>query len=605
MVRLRSPQASKQPSYRRDGFFMAKKLKLLITDKIDTTKLDPLRGYFDIDTRVGIKTDELLRGIASYHTIITRSSTALPKEILTKADNLKIIGRAGIGVDNIDIFEATKKSIAVLNAPKGNARVTAEHTIGLLFALFRHVPQANADLKKGIWGKSKYVGTQVYGKTLGIIGFGNVGKEVYRLAHGIGMDVVVCEPYVRLPKQVRKVTFEELLKEADILTFHVPHTYLTTNMLNRKTLELCKKGVYIINCSRGAVVEETAILEGLTSDHIAGFAVDVFVKEPKVNKKLLQFPNVIATPHIAGSTIESQRLSIEEVVSGIIHYLKGQPPSNLLNPQVFKKRLKRRKGRLTFDAVIFDCDSTLSGVEGIDELARQLGKGEEVAKLTKAAMDGTMNFEQVYERRFSLVHPSREHLHDLGKLYIEKLVTDAKGVIEALTFLGKDVYIVSGGFSPALLSLGKYLGIPEKNIFGNDVIHDENGKYIRFVEGPLRRNHGKLQIIRQIPGKKLVVGDSITDLETIEYVDLFVGYGGVTRREKVERAAPVYVYAQSLTPILILAGGFGECVKLLSTKYRKYVGKGLDLLMHPNHVKVEKNLLSELSQFKDLAYYNG
>lgn len=586
----------------KDGFFMAKKLKLLITDKIDSTKLDPLRAYFDIDTRIGIKPSELLTLIASYHTVITRSSTAITKDILEKAENLKIIGRAGIGVDNIDIFESTKRGIAVLNAPKGNARVTAEHTVGLIFALLRHVPAAYSDLKRGIWGKSKYVGTQLFGKTLGIVGFGNVGKEVYRIAHGIGMNVIVCEPYVRLPKHVRKVTFEELLKESDILTFHVPHTYLTTNMLNKNTLGFCKKGVYVINCSRGAVVEETAVLEGLKNGYIAGFAVDVFVREPQVNKKFFTYPNVIATPHIAGSTTESQRQSIIEVVNGIIHYVKGQPPSNLLNPQVFKKSTQRIRKQQPFDAVIFDCDSTLSSIEGIDELGRLLGKGDEVAKLTKAAMDGTQDFEKVYDKRMKLIHPSRQDLVKLGDLYIEKLVEDARGIIEALQYLGKEIYIVSGGFSQALLPLGESLGIPKQNIFGNDLIHDQKGKYLRYVEGPLRRNHGKLQIIRQIPGKKLMVGDSITDLETVEYVDLFIGYGGVIQRKQVEESSPIYLYTKSLAPILPLVLTKSELKKLLLTPFRKYVGKGIDLLAHPKHTKIHPESHIRMKDYHDFAY---
>lgn len=581
------------------------KLKLLITDNIDETKLTPLRAHFSLDTKIGLTPQQLKEIITSYHTVITRSSTAISKEMIDSALNLKIIARAGIGVDNIDIFEATKKKIAVINAPKGNAKVTAEHTIGLLFSLLRHVPDAALDLKKGVWGKSKYVGTQISGKTLGIVGFGNVGKEVYRMARGIGLNVLVCEPYVRIPQNVRKVTFEELLHKSDIITFHVPQSYLTTHMLNPKTLSMCKKGVYIINCSRGAVVDEKAIIEGLHGGFVAGFAVDVFEKEPQVNPQLLNCQNVIATPHIAGSTVESQRQSIVEVVKGIVQYVKGVPPSNLVNPQVFRKPAGRKMKSLAFDAVIFDCDSTLCAIEGVDELARRLGMGDEVGKLTSLAMDGLLKFEEVYEKRLKLIQPTVAHLSELGNIYVKKLVEDAQGVIAALHTIGKKVYIVSGGFSHSLLTLGKQLGVDGEHIFGNDLIHDEKGKYIKFVDGPLRRNHGKLQIIRQIPGRKLVVGDSITDLETIEYVDLFIGYGGVVRRSHVEHRSPVYLYTRSLSPILVIAAGYEKCLTLLKTPYRKYVGKGVDLLSHKTHVKVDKKMNGFLSEFKNLAYYNG
>lgn len=602
MKEKKSGTADTSPFQKGRGVFFMSKPKLLITDNVDETGLDPLLKYFRIEKKVGLAIEELEKIIADYDCLVTRSTTALPAELVRKATKMKIIARAAIGVDNIDIFEATARKIAVINAPKGNAKVTAEHTIGLIFALLRHIPQAYADLKKGIWAKKKYVGFQISGKTLGIVGFGNVGKEVYRIAKGIGMKVLVCEPYTRIPKSVKKVTFEELLKESDIVTMHVPATYLTGKMINKSTLSLCKDGVYIINCSRGAVVDEKAIKEALKSGKVAGFAVDVFTKEPEVDPELLSFPNVIATPHIAGSTYESQKQSIHEVAGGILEYIKGNPPSNLLNPQVFQKR-EGYKVSLDFDAVIFDCDSTLSAIEGIDELAVMTGNKDGVAKLTQAAMEGRAPYDEVFERRLEIIKPKKKDLEAIGRLYINNLVEDAGKVIEALLFLGKEVYIISGGYTAALVKLGEKLGIPPKNIFGNDLLFDKKGNYKTFIEGPLRRNHGKLQIIRQIPGKKIMIGDSITDLEVKECVDLFVGYGAVARRERVEKESEIYLYTQSLAPVLAISAGVEGCIKLLDSKYKRYVGKGLDLLFHRKHVKAEKELAKKLNQFKKLAYY--
>lgn len=622
------------------------KMRLLITDKIDESGLAPLRKYFRIEKKIGT--------LADYDCILTRSSTAVPREFIGKCKNLKIIGRCGIGVDNIDIFAATEHKIAVINAPRGNARATAEHTIGLLFALLRHIPAATFDLKKGLWNKQKYVGEQVFGKTLGIVGFGNVGKEVARIARGIGMKVLVCEPYVRLPKNVNKVTFEELLKGCDVITLHVPSTYLTRQMINSATLSLMKKGAYLINCSRGAVVKEEAVYDALTSGKLAGFALDVYKKEPifidvvfsadaevgtaffrtsqdrstsstyrrtrgaqgggsaqkaylpasAIMHKLLSLPNVIATPHIAGSTVESQRQSVGEVVNGICRYLEGKAPANLLNPQVFQKsgRVARRKV-FDFDSVIFDCESTLSAIEGIDVLAEMVGKKKEVSELTRKAMEGLYPFESIYEERLKIVKPTRMALLALGNKYLENLVEDAKGVIEALQFLGKKVYIVSGGISTALFHLGENLGLSRENIFGNDLLFDKKGNYLRFVEGPLRRNHGKLQIIRQLTGRKIVIGDGITDLETRECIDLFVGYGGVVKRDKVERESEIFLNCNSLTPFLVIAAGTEGCKKLMPTKYRKYVGRGLDLLFHPKHVKITRGISLKLGELKKLAYY--
>lgn len=577
-------------------------LKLLITDKIDETQILPLEKYFEVEKKIGILPSDLEKIIANYHCLITRSSTAVTRKIIATGKNLKIIARAGIGVDNIDIFSATDHKIAVINAPRGNAKVTAEHTIGLLFSLFRHIPQAFIDLKRGIWGKQKYVGTQVAGKTLGIVGFGNVGREVYRIAKGVGLKILVCEPYVQLPKNVTKVTFDELLRGSDIITFHVPMTYLTQNMVNKKTINLCRDGVYIINCSRGGVVDNEAIITGLKTGKVAGFAVDVFVKEPSVDSRLLKLPNVIATPHIAGSTYESQRQSVAEIVTGIVQYVNNQLPSNLLNPQVFKKS-RTQETDFSFDTVIFDCESTLSTIEGIDELAKAVGKKKEVAQLTKKAMDGFLPFDKVFEKRLALIKPNMKQLIDLGKIYHDNLVEDSKEVIGALKLLGKKVFLVSGGLTYALRQLGKELAIEDKFIFGNDTIHDANGNYQAYIEGPLRRNFGKLQIIRQIAGRKIMIGDSVTDWESKEGVDLFVGYGGVVKRKKVEEKSDVYIYHPSLASFLILAVGFEGCKRLLETKYRKFVGKGIDLLFHQKHVKIEHSLLPKLEKLKKLAYY--
>jgi len=578
------------------------KMKLLITDKIDETQIIPLERYFEVEKKIGITPAALEKIIGDYQCIITRSSTAVTRKIIAKGKNLKIIARAGIGVDNIDIFAATDHKVAVINAPRGNAKVTAEHTIGLLFSLFRHIPQAFFDLKRGIWGKQKYVGTQVAGKTLGIVGFGNVGKEVYRIAKGIGLKVLICEPYIQLPKSIKKVTFDELVRQSDIITFHVPLTYLTHKMINKKTINLCRDGVYIINCSRGAVVDNETILAALRIGKVAGFAVDVFVKEPLVDSRLLKFPQVIATPHIAGSTYESQRQSVVEVVDGITKYIHNILPFNLLNPQVFKKS-QTKDVDLDFDVVIFDCESTLSTIEGIDELAASIGKKREVASLTKKAMEGLLPYDKVFEKRLSLIKPNMKQLVDLGKLYHSHLVEDAKEVIGALKLLNKKVFLVSGGLTFAIRELGKELSIEDKYIFGNDTIHDANGNYQTYIEGPLRRNFGKLQIIRQIAGKKIMIGDSVTDWESKEGVDLFVGYGGVVRREKIEAKSDVYIYHPSLSPLLVLAIGFEGCKKLMRTKYRKIIGKGIDLLFHPKHVKIEKSFLPKLNKLKKLAYY--
>lgn len=577
--------------------------KLLVTDNIDFNSINPLKKFFTVDEAIGISQQELLRKISEYECIITRSTTAVPAELITKANKLKIIARAGIGVDNIDIFTATSKKIAVINAPLGNARATAEHTIGLILALLRNIPQADADLKKGIWGKKKYVGRTILNKTLGIVGFGNVGSQVHKMAKGLGMNVIVCEPYIRMPDSVEHVTFETLFKKSDIITFHVPQTYLTRHMFNKFTLNLCKEGVFIVNASRGEVIDQKAVLSGLKSEKIGGIALDVFSEEPFFDRELFSFPNVIATPHLGGSTKESQKESITEVVKGIILYIQGTVPNNLLNPQVFIERKTTRRKKLGFEAVIFDCDSTLTKIEGIDELAAFVNLKDKISTLTRKAMEGELSFEDVFHQRLSLLTPSKHYLEKLADLYLANLTEDAKETVAALKYLGKKVYLVSGGYTPSLLKMAFELGIPAKNVFANDLIFDLKGNFVSHIEGPLIRNHGKLQIVRQIPGRKVMIGDGITDLESKYLVDLFLGYGGVTVRKKVEDESDIFIYSQSMSSILVIAAGIEGCIKLLSTKYRKYVGKGIDLLTHPAQTKIKKGRKVIFSDLKELAYF--
>ncbi|OGG05636.1 hypothetical protein A3D05_02945 [Candidatus Gottesmanbacteria bacterium RIFCSPHIGHO2_02_FULL_40_24] len=576
--------------------------KLLVTDKINFDALQPLKKIFKIEILTGLTPEDLQKIIKKYYCLITRSATALPEKLLAEAGNLKIIARAGIGVDNIDIFTATRKKIAVLNAPKGNAQATAEHTIGLLFSLLRHIPQAHADLKEGLWNKQKYVGSQISGKTLGIVGFGNVGREVYRLAKGIGMHVVVCEPYTGLPENIRHVTYEQLLKESDVISFHVPMTYLTENMLNRYTLSFCKNGVYIINCSRGLVINDNAVIEGLKNGKIAGLAVDVFSKEPPVDKRILEFSTCVATPHIAGSTVESQKQSVSEIVTGIVSLINDKAPANLLNPQVFVKRKPVKKLSLEFDSIIFDCDSTLSSIEGIDELAEFYKLKKEISLLTKNAMEGISKFEEVFHKRLALLKPSRNNMEKLGDLYVQNLAEDAREVIEALQYLNKKVYIVSGSYTPAVIKLSNELKIPSKNVFANDIIFDDKGYFLRHIEGPLKRNHGKLQIVRRIPGKKIMIGDGITDLEAKNLVDLFVGFGGFKVRSVVEAESDVYLYNSGLSSALVISIGIKGAISLLNTKYRRLVGKGIDLLTHPKYTRIKENRRSIITDLQELAY---
>ena len=288
-------------------------MKILISDKMSQEGIDLLTAEDDLQVtyKPGLKPEELKNEIQDAEALIIRSSTQVTREILSHAKKLKIIGRAGIGVDNVDCDAATERGIVIVNTPSGNATTTAEHTIAMLMALSRHISQADKSMHEGAWEKSKFTGTEITDKVLGIFGFGNIGKIVADRAQGLRMRVMVCDPFLN-PQTAAKygvelVSLDQLCKRSDYVTVHVPLNDSTRNLINRKAIEAMKKGVRILNCARGGIVNEEALIEGLDSGKVAGAAVDVFVKEPPgKDHPFLKHDRVICTPHLGASTKEAQ-----------------------------------------------------------------------------------------------------------------------------------------------------------------------------------------------------------------------------------------------------------------------------------------------------------
>src|SRR5919112_430220 len=279
------------------------KPKVLISDKMDPNAAAIFRERgCDVDVITGESPDELKARIGQYDGLAIRSSTKVTKEIIDAATNLKVIGRAGIGVDNVDVPYASSKGVVVMNTPFGNSITTAEHAIALMFALARQIPEANTRTQAGEWPKNGFMGVEVTGKTLGLIGAGNIGSIVAARALGLRMKVVAYDPFLTEERSVElgieKVDLETLLTRADFITLHTPLTEQTRNILSRERLEKTKKGVRIINCARGGLIDEAALKDGLDSGHIAGAALDVFVKEPATDSPLFGAPNFICNPHL-------------------------------------------------------------------------------------------------------------------------------------------------------------------------------------------------------------------------------------------------------------------------------------------------------------------
>ncbi|WP_333573671.1 phosphoglycerate dehydrogenase [Sphingomonas sp.] len=310
--------------------------KVLISDKMDPKAAQIFRERgVEVDEITGKTPDELKAIIGEYDGLAIRSSTKVTKDILAHATNLKVIGRAGIGVDNVDIPAASAQGVVVMNTPFGNSITTAEHAIALMFALARQLPEADASTQAGKWEKNRFMGVELTGKTLGLIGAGNIGSIVADRAIGLRMRVIAYDPFLTperaLEMGVEKMTLDDLLLRADFITLHTPLTDQTRNILSRENLAKTKKGVRIINCARGGLIDEAALKDGLDSGHIGGAALDVFVQEPAKEHPLFGTPNFVATPHLGASTTEAQVNVAIQVAEQLADYLVTGGVTNALN----------------------------------------------------------------------------------------------------------------------------------------------------------------------------------------------------------------------------------------------------------------------------------
>ena len=310
--------------------------KVLISDKMDPRAAQIFRERgVEVDEITGKTKDELIAMIGDYDGLAIRSSTKVTKDVIAAAKNLKVIGRAGIGVDNVDIPAASAAGIVVMNTPFGNSITTAEHAIALMFALARDLPEADRSTQAGKWEKNRFMGVEVTSKTLGLIGAGNIGSIVADRALGLRMKVVAYDPFLTperaLELGVEKVTLDELLARADFITLHTPLTDSTRNILSRENLTKTKKGVRIINCARGGLIDETALKDALDSGHVAGAALDVFVTEPASDSPLFGTPGFISTPHLGASTTEAQVNVAIQVAEQMADFLITGGVTNALN----------------------------------------------------------------------------------------------------------------------------------------------------------------------------------------------------------------------------------------------------------------------------------
>ncbi len=372
--------------------------RVLIADSLSPAAVEIFRQRgVEADVKVGLSKDELIAVIGDYDGLAVRSATKATKEVLAAARRLKVIGRAGIGVDNVDIPAATAAGVVVMNTPFGNSITTAEHAIALMFALARQLPAADLSTQAGKWEKNRFMGVELYAKTLGLIGAGNIGSIVADRANGLKMKVIAYDPFLSPDRAVEigveKVELAELLARADLITLHTPLTDKTRNILSAEALAATKKGVLIVNCARGGLVDETALRAGLESGHIGGAAFDVFVEEPAKANILFGAPNFVATPHLGASTGEAQENVALQVAEQMSDYLLTGAVTNALNsPSITADEAPKLKPYVALAEKLgaFAGQMVDVGLKGVDIAFEGDVARLNVKPLTAAALAGVM-----------------------------------------------------------------------------------------------------------------------------------------------------------------------------------------------------------------------
>lgn len=433
-------------------------MKVLVSDNISEKGVKILeKAGLEVDVKTGRTPEELKKDIGKYDALIVRSATKATADIISAAKKMKVIGRAGSGLDNVDKIAATKQGIVVMNTPGGNTITTAEHTASLLLSMARKIPQATASMKQGKWEKKKFMGVELYNKTLGIIGLGNIGSHVAKMAQGMGMKVITYDPYLSEEKAktlgVEVVSLNELFKGSDFITSHIPLTNETRGLIGEKSIAKMKKGVMIINASRGGVVDEKALYDALKSGKVAAAALDVFEKEPPAESPLLELDNFICTPHLGASTEDAQENVAVAVANQIVDYLLYGTIRNAVN----------------FPSVSAD---VLPVLQPYINLAERLG-GFIV-----------QNFE--------------------GSM--EEVIIEYKGTVKELDLEPMTIAVLKGILTPILLETVNYINAPliakERGIEVKEITTDDAGNYHSMMVVTVRSGKKAGTVSGVLHGKK-------------------------------------------------------------------------------------------------------
>ena len=402
--------------------------KVLISDKMSPKAAEIFRARgVEVDEKPGLTKDELIAIIGDYDGLAIRSATKVTKDVLAAATNLKVVGRAGIGVDNVDIPAASARGVVVMNTPFGNSITTAEHAIALMFALARQLPEADASTQAGKWEKNRFMGVEVTGKVLGLIGAGNIGSIVADRALGLKMRVIAYDPFLTPERAkdlgIEKVSLDDLLARADFITLHTPLTDSTRNILSRENLGKTKKGVRIINCARGGLIDEAALKDGFDNGHIGGAALDVFVEEPAEKSPLFGTPNFISTPHLGASTAEAQVNVAIQVAEQMADFLISGGVTNALNvPSLSAEEAPRLKPYMALAEQL----GTLVGqlvseeIRGVTVEVEGAAAALNIKPITAAVLAGLMRQHSDTVNMVNAPHLARERNIDVAEVRHER-----------------------------------------------------------------------------------------------------------------------------------------------------------------------------------------
>ncbi len=439
--------------------------KVLISDSLSKEAVEILEKEKDlkVDVNTKLTPEDLKKVIKDYDALLVRSSTKVTKDVINAADNLKIIGRAGVGLDNVDVEAASKKGIIVINTPGGNTVSTAEHTFSMILALSRSIPQADLSMKKGEWERKKFMGVELYGKVLGIVGLGRIGTEVAKRALSFNMKVLAFDPYLSFEKAkelgIESSDLDSLLKKADYITVHTPLTDDTKHIISDKQFDMMKKGVRVINCARGGIIDEAALVKAIESGKVAGAALDVYENEPPPkDSKLLKLDKVVLTPHLGASTEEAQVNVAIDVANTARDILLGRCIRNAVNmpcvdPEVFKviePYLKLSENIGSIIAQIAEGHIKKVKIRYVGDILKY-----ELSPFTVSVMKGiltpvlqeTVNFVNslviAKERGISVVESKTTEIQDFASLIIVDVETDkAKSLVAGTLFTKTDLRIV-------------------------------------------------------------------------------------------------------------------------------------------------------------------